>query len=42
VPLHTTGQHVVILGGGFGGLTAASTLADLAGRQVRVTVDQHN
>jgi hypothetical protein len=37
------GKHVVILGGGFGGLSAASRLIEMAGTQVRVTlIDQHN
>ncbi len=43
VSLASAGKHIVILGGGFGGLTAASKLIETAGNQVRVTlIDQHN
>jgi NADH dehydrogenase len=43
VRLSSTGKHIVILGGGFGGLSAASKLIELAGDQLRVTlIDQHN
>ncbi len=43
VRLSSKGKHVVILGGGFGGLSAASKLIDLAGDQLRSTlIDQHN
>lgn len=43
VRLSSTGKHVVILGGGFGGLSAASRLIKMAGSQLRITlVDQHN
>ena len=41
--LSSTGKQVVILGGGFGGLSAASKLIEMAGGQLRITlVDQHN
>jgi NADH:quinone reductase (non-electrogenic) len=43
VRLSTMGKHVVILGGGFGGLSAASKLIEMAGDQLHITlVDQHN
>ena len=43
VRMSSTGKHVVILGGGFGGLSAASKLIEMAGGQLRITVvDQHN
>jgi len=43
VQLPATGKHVVILGGGFGGLSAASKLIDMVGDQLHITlVDQHN
>ncbi len=43
VSLPSTGRHIVILGGGFGGLSAASKLIELVGDQVRITlIDQHN
>ena len=43
VRLDSPGRHVVILGGGFGGLSAASKLVSLAGDQLRITlIDQHN
>lgn len=43
VRLSAAGKHVVILGGGFGGLSAASKLTELAGDQLQITlVDQHN
>ena len=41
--LLSSGKHIVILGGGFGGLSAASKLVELAGNQIRITlIDQHN
>ena len=41
--LPSTGKHVVILGGGFGGLSAASKLIEMAGDQLRITlIDQRN
>ncbi len=43
VRLSLTGKHVLILGGGFGGLSAASKLVEMAGDQLRITlIDQHN
>ena len=43
VRLSSTGKPIIILGGGFGGLSAASKLIELAGDQLRVTlIDQHN
>lgn len=43
VRLSTTGKHVLILGGGFGGFSAASKLIELAGDQLHITlIDQHN
>jgi NADH dehydrogenase len=43
VKLSTQGRQVVVLGGGFGGLSAASRLVQMAGDQLHVTlVDQHN
>jgi hypothetical protein len=41
--LPLTGKHIVILRAGFGGLSAASKLVELAGDQVRISlIDQHN